>query len=126
MNQVMRRYTKEFGFAMLFYVVIVPLVITTLARLGDSPLRFAVAILPVIPVAYGLRAFMRALAGLDELQVRIQLSAIAFAAGMTALLTFAYGWLEIAGMPPLPLIWVLPLIVALWGLGLALANRRYR
>lgn len=126
MNQIMRRYTKEFGLAMLIYVVAVPLVITTLARMDDSPLRYAIAVLPVFPVAYGLRAFLRALAGMDELQMRIQLSAIAFAAGMTGLLTFAYGWLEIAGLPPLPQIWVLPLIVALWGLGLALANRRYR
>lgn len=63
---------------------------------------------------------------MDELQRRIQLEGIAFAAGGAAILIFAYGFLESAGLPRLSLIWVFPLIVALWGLGLALASARHR
>ncbi|MEX1018358.1 MAG: hypothetical protein WDZ49_01790 [Litorilinea sp.] len=126
MNRVMRQYTREFGIAMLIYVLLVPVVVAFLPSLDDSVWRFALALLPVVPVAFGMRAFLRALDGSDELQLRIQLSAIAFAAGMTGMLTFAYGWLEIAGLPRLPMIWVFPTLILLWGLGLALANRRYR
>jgi hypothetical protein len=45
--------------------------------------------------------------------------------GGTALLTFSYGFLENVGFPHFSWIWVLPLMVALWGLGGALASLRY-
>jgi heme/copper-type cytochrome/quinol oxidase subunit 4 len=126
MNQVMKRYTRAVLAAILAYVIAVPLVIYGLEQMGDSVWRYGVAILPVVPVALGVRAFLHMLEGIDELQRRIQLSGIAFAAASTGLITFAYGWLEVAGLPSLPLLWVFPLMIALWGVGLALANKKYR
>jgi hypothetical protein len=62
----------------------------------------------------------------DELQQRIQLLAIGFAAGVTGLLTFSYGFLEMIGMPHLSSIWVLPMMILLWGIGMAYFSRKYQ
>jgi len=63
---------------------------------------------------------------MDELQRRIHLEALGFAFGATAILTFAYGFLENAGLPRLSYIWILPAMVVLWGVGAAVASWRYR
>ena len=63
-----------------------------------------IAVVPIVPTLLGLVAF-------------------AFAA--TALLTFTYGLLENVDFPRISLTWILPLMVALWGLGQVLARRRY-
>ena len=42
------------------------------------------------------------------------------------LIPFAYGFLENAGFPQLSYIWVFPVMIALWGIGGAIALRRYR
>jgi hypothetical protein len=60
------------------------------------------------------------------MQRRIQFDAIAFAAGATAILTFTWGLLENAGFPHLSLIWVLPLMAALWGIAAGVSAARYR
>lgn len=122
----MKRYVRGLTLAMLFYVVCVPVVIWSMEQMADSPWRYAIAVAPVVPILLGLRVFLGLLDDIDELQRRIQLSGIAFAAGMTGVITFAYGWLEVAGMPPLPMLWVFPLMIGLWGVGLAIANKRYQ
>jgi hypothetical protein len=91
-----------------------------------APWRVVVAVVPVVPIALGVLAFVRFLRQMDELQRRIQLEGLAFAFGGTALVTFTYGFLQIAGLPALSWIWVFPLMCALWGCGLALAAWRYR
>jgi hypothetical protein len=63
---------------------------------------------------------------MDELQRRLHLEALGFAFGASAILTFAYGLMENAGLPRLSYIWVLPAMVLLWGLGAAVASWRYR
>jgi hypothetical protein len=89
-------------------------------------LRYLIALLPVAAIGYGMLAYMRFLRGIDELQQRIQLSGLAFAVGGTGLITAAWGFLELAGLPHLPMVWVFPILVWLWGLGTALAARRYQ
>ena len=126
MNSAARSYVKEFGGAMLAYAVILPLSIVALNAQPHAPWRIPLALTPVVPTAFALWAFVRFLRRMDELQQRIQLEALAVAFGGTALLTFSYGFLENVGFPHLSWIWVLPLMVALWGLGGALASLRYR
>ncbi len=62
---------------------------------------------------------------MDELGRQIQLEALAFSFVGTALTTFGYGFLENAGLPHVNAMFVLPLMFALWGVGLALAVRKY-
>ena len=126
MSQASKTYVREFVSAMAAYVVVLLGVVWLLPRLGESPWRYPLAVLPAVPVAFGVAAFIRFLAQLDELQQRIQLSGLAFATGTIGLLSFTYGLLENAGLPALSWIWIFPAIVMLWGLGSAVASRKYQ
>ena len=120
-----RRYMVEFGGAMLIYVVFV-LASVLLLRAGTSGgLRLLLAAAPVMPAGFGLWAVMRFYRTLDELHQRIVGEAVVFSFLMSGFVTFAYGFLENAGLPRLSFVFVFPLMIALWGVGMALASRRY-
>jgi hypothetical protein len=85
-----------------------------------------VAVLPIVPIVFVLWAVQRSIARMDELQRSVQLEGVAFACVGTGILTFAYGFLEGVGLPHLSWTLVLPLMFGLWGIGVALAGRRYR
>lgn len=131
-----RKYFLQFVGAMIAYVLLMAAVWIATAYLSSSPSlrssivdsnwRYLIMVLPVVPVVYGMIAFVRAIGELDELERRIQLEAFAFSLGSTAVLTFGYGFLELAGLPHINWLFILPLIAFLWGVGLAIASRRYR
>jgi hypothetical protein len=125
MNQASKRYAREFIIAMIAYGIVIMISRLTLNNIGESPWRFVIALLPLIPVLFLISGFIRYLSGIDELQQRIQLQAIGFAAGTTGLLTFAYGFLELEGLPSLSTFFIFPLMIMLWGVGLAYFSRRY-
>jgi len=100
--------------------------VTVLRGNPDASWRYVVAVIPVLPAAVVVYLFIRRLARLDELQRRIQIEAFGFALGATALLTFAYGFLEGVGLPHLNWTYILPLIAALWAVGTAIISFRYR
>ena len=126
MNSAGRTYTIQFLGAMTAYVVLLVVSIYLLENNPTAPWRGMVAVLPMIPTVLALLALIRFLGRMDELQRRIHFDAIAFAAGATAILTFTWGLLENAGFPHLSLIWVLPLMAALWGVGAGVSAARYR
>jgi len=121
-----RTYLKEFGSAMIAYAVILPLSIVLIEAYPTTPWRVAFALAPVLPIALVLRAVLRGVARMDELQRRIQFEALVMAVSGAIVLTFAYGALQNVGLPALNLMVVTPLLVALWGGALTLASRRYR
>ncbi len=120
-----RAYTRELGLAMAAYVIVVLVSIKLVGGL-DQPVKTLVALTPLAPAALALFAYLRFLSRMDELGRRIQLEALAFGFGAAGMLTFAYGFLENAGFPQLSYIWVFPLMIALWGIGGAIASFRYR
>ena len=120
-----RTYTRELGLAMAAYVIVVLISIRVVGGL-DQPIKTLVALTPLIPAALALSAYLRFLARMDELGRRVQLEALAFGFGAAGMLTFAYGFLENAGFPQLSYIWVFPTMIALWGIGGAIAAYRYR
>ncbi|HEX9988481.1 MAG TPA: hypothetical protein VGE45_08395 [Chloroflexia bacterium] len=92
---------------------------------ADEWWRVPVVLAPVVPAIFGLLAFVRFLGRIDELERRIQFEAIGFGFGGTAVLTFSYGFLENVGFPHLNWVYVFPLMIFLWGIGLAIARRKY-
>ena len=120
-----RAYTRELGLAMAAYVIVVLVSIRLVGGL-DQPIKTLVALTPLIPATLALFAYLRFLSRMDELGRRIQLEALAFGFGAAGMLTFAYGFLENAGFPQLSCIWVFPTMIALWGIGGAIASYRYR
>lgn len=126
MNQVEKRWGIELAATLAIYAVALIVSVLVLRADPPAPLRYPAALLPVLPVAYGVWAYTRFLHGIDELQRRIQLDGLAFSVGGTGLLTVTWGFLELAGLPRLPVLWVLPILIWLWGIGAAIASRRYQ
>lgn len=92
-----------------------------------SAVRIAMALIQAAATAVGVIVSMRSLRQLDELQQRIQLEALAFSFAGTGVLATGYGFLVSAGLPNIEwgvLVW--PTMVALWAVGLVIANRHYR
>ena len=122
-----RRYMRQFIPAMIAYSIVLVAAMWMLDRLADGSLwRIPVAVLPMIPIGFALRAYLIFLNGADELQRRIQLNGFAFAAGATGMVTLTYGFLENAGFPMISWVWIFPMIIAFWGIGSAVAERRYK
>lgn len=124
-----KQYLREFIYSMIAYVLTLIPSIMLISFFADYPLNLAIivaALAPVVPVVFMIYFFLRYLSRIDELQQRIQLLAIGFAAGTTSMLAFSYGFLENVGFPPISLMWVFPVMVVLWGIGLAFISRRYK
>jgi len=119
-------YLREFGAAMLAYTVILPVSIHIAEANPHAPWRIPVALAPVVPVVFVLWAVIRQVGRMDELQRQMQLEALVFAFSGAGLLTFGYGFLENVGLPRLSYLYVLPVMVALWGIGVGVAHSRYR
>ncbi|GAC1039431.1 hypothetical protein thsps117_41890 [Pseudomonas sp. No.117] len=124
----MKRYTLEFTATMLLYLLILATSLLLLHRFDESPMviRALISLAPVLPCGLLCWVVLRELRRLDELQLRIQFEALAFAFAATALTTFSYGFLQNVGAPPLSWLMVWPLMGLTWIIGLGMARRRYR
>ena len=120
-----KRYLKEFGTSMAAYVVVVFTSVWLVKHHVHSPTRYLLAVLPVVPVGFAMWAAIRYFRGLDELQRRIQFEGLAFSFLATCLIALTWGFLQNAGLPHADVIWVAPLLIALWGVGTCIAKRRY-
>lgn len=126
MDATGKRYLKESAGSMAAYVAIVAISMWLVRGHKNTLLGYGIAFLPVIPAAWALLGFMRMFRRLDELQRRVQLEAVAFSFVGTCLITLTWAFQENAGLPRFEVSFVTPLLVLLWGLGLAIARRRYQ
>ena len=126
MKTVERTYMRQFLTAMALYVVFVIVSVGLIGRMDQTLWRIPVALLPIIPAGFALRAFIRYLNNVDELVQKMQLNAIAIAAGATGMITFSYGFLENAGFPQLSWTFIFPMMIAIWGIALIVVERRYQ
>lgn len=120
-----RRYMVEFGLAIIGYVVVLLVVVGFLQPPGSDWWRIPLALLPVIPLLFALKALMRFVGKMDELQQQIQFQSITFAAITTGFITFSWGMLENANIPSLPLVWIFPIMIGLWGVAQSYYRRKY-
>lgn len=124
-----RRYMREFLPAMALYVVALCISIWLLKRVDHVALRALVALLPVPPVAFALRAMMRYIRDADELQRRIEVEAVSIATACISLGYLAAGLLQQAKVIQLradaAMIWVFPLVCLAYGLAKTAVARRY-
>lgn len=126
-REVQKRYFKEFGISMGFYVVLLIASISVISNVElPKAVQVVIALIPVIPTIFVVIAVMRALRDSDELQQRIQLQAVTFSAIVTGLITFSYGFLENIGFPHFPSLFIFPLMIALWGIGAGIFAGKYK
>ncbi|KXV27332.1 hypothetical protein [Gluconobacter japonicus] len=122
-----RRYLIELGSAVTLYVVLLFGANYLERALNPTfPARMVLALTPMLGALAAASAIMRAIWRMDELQRRIQLDAIAMSFLGTALLTFAWGFAESAGLPHLRAFAVWPIMCTFWGISGIVAQRRYR
>lgn len=92
-----------------------------------SAARIALAVVQGLASASAVILPVRSIRGLDEMQQRIHLEALAFAFAGTGVLTTMFGFLANAGLPAIDWgTYVWPLMVLLWAIGVLVAHRRYR
>jgi uncharacterized membrane protein YidH (DUF202 family) len=125
-----RRYTRELMLAMGAYALVLFASVWLLRHVEAPALRALVALLPVPPIAFALRAIVRYIRDSDEMQQRIELEAVCMATAFVSLLYMAGGFLQTAKVIDIAagtvLIWLFPLVSLTYGLAKAMVARRYR
>ena len=121
-----KRYSRELLATLAVYAVLLTGSISVLKHLAPpAPWRDVIALTPMLACIVACGVVLRHLRRMDEMQRRIQLEAFGFSFAGTAMLSFAYGFLEGLDYPRLSMFWVWPVMAALWGVGQVLARRRY-
>lgn len=120
-------HPPELWVGVLLYVVLAASVIPTAASTELSQAsRLAVGLLPLVPLVLVARGVLRMIRQEDELQRRILLEAIAYAAGFVMLLSFVLGLLEAAAViAPLGSGWAGMALILAWAVSSAALRRRY-
>ncbi|MEO6799976.1 MAG: hypothetical protein ABI178_08565 [Rhodanobacter sp.] len=128
MRAEQRRYMREFFPAMAAYVVLLFVSQLLLKQVHAVPLTVLVVLLPVLPIAFVVRAMVRAVLASDELERRLQLEAISIASMSVGLLSFAAAFLRGAGLLPIDnaLMLVLPALFGAYGIASWWVRRRFR
>lgn len=120
-----QQYMRRLIFALSAYALILFAALSFVERIENDLLRLLVACTPVIPVAVVTWAIMDFVDKIDELQRQVQLEGFAFSFAITGIVTMILGFAEVAGFETLNLLWVFPMLMAFWGIGVARANRKY-
>ena len=123
---VLYRSKIELALSLLAYLMVLVGTLVFIQANPTEPWRYDVLGLPLVPGAIALWLFVRALGRLGELQKRIQMQAFGFSLGATALIAFAYGFLEGAGLPHLNWIILVPIEVLMWSVGTLIFALRHR
>ena len=127
---VRRQYLREFLPAMGAYVLAVFASLLLLKDIDAPATRALVALLPVLPIAFALRAIMRYVRNVDEMQQRIELESIAFATAFVSLVYLGGGFLQLARVIDLhagtAMTMVFPLVCGVYGIAKPVVARRFR
>lgn len=127
---VRRRYTRDVLVATGAYVVLLFASLLLLRHFEGPALRALLALLPVVPIAFVLRAMVRYVRGVDELQRRIELEAICIAAALVSFVYMTAGFLQTARVIDVPsgvaMLWVFPLVCGTYGIAKSIVARHYQ
>ncbi|MBV6846581.1 hypothetical protein KWH29_14705 [Xanthomonas campestris pv. paulliniae] len=124
-----RRYYREFGIPMLLYVLVMLFWRYLLGHVGPHWARVLIALLPAVLVVLVIRAVARYVRDSDEMQRRIELEAIAIAAGLVSGAYMTAGFLQAAALIDVPasaaMLWVFPLLCVIYGITKSIHARRF-
>ncbi|MCH7563012.1 MAG: hypothetical protein IH968_04215 [Gemmatimonadetes bacterium] len=113
-----KRYLVHFGGAMLVYSGVVLASVWTINGLEVTGWRAgALSLLPMVPALYALHAFVVRFRAVDEFLRSVESEALLWGAGIVGFLSFGYGFLEGSiNAPRISMIWVLPTLIATYGI----------
>ena len=121
-----RQYFFELFGAFAIYGVVL---FATIGRVGDMEpglLKMAFALAPVFPLVLVFWAIMRAFYRSDEMHKRIAKEAFTMGAIIFGWFLIVWGFAENGGAPPMPMVFVAPLLIGFWGLCTPIVLRRYK
>lgn len=123
-----RRRALAFGGALAAYaaLLVASIVLLSGEGIGEGPWRIVLALLPVPAAIVIVLVATTAFLASDELEQRTRLIGLALSFVGTLLLTLSWGFLEGVGIERLSGFVVFGVLVALYLLGSAFAQRRYR
>jgi hypothetical protein len=123
-----KRYLVQFSTAMAGYMVLLFGSVYVLeAQEFPAGVRAALALLPVLPALYAFYAVIVFYRALDEFQRRVISEAMIGAALFTGFASFSYGFLEGSlDLPVIPMIWVFPAMIGLYGVFACLLKWYYK
>ncbi|WKD49273.1 hypothetical protein [Microbulbifer spongiae] len=121
-----KQYLIEFGLSMVLYIIAIFFSISFLVNNPHTPWKVWISLLPILPAILATIAVIRALKRLDELQQRIQMMSFAISFAIVGLITFSYGFLENAGYPHIPYVWIFPFMIATWGISTPIVASVYK
>jgi len=122
-----KRYRVQMIAAMSIYVVAILTCVHYLKTTPPGALKVTLALIPTLPVIWVMWALAVYLNRADELERRIHLTGLSVAAGVTALCTLVYGFLEdFAGFPHVPAWWYFVMIDMVWGASSCVLWKRYK
>lgn len=93
---------------------------------SDSNWVVPVAMVPIVGIALALSYAMRYVRGMDELQRKMHLEALAFAFCTQWFILISYGFLRLMGITLFEAEVLAPIMMLLWCSGLMMAMWRYR
>ena len=121
-----RRYRIETLTAGAAYAVVLVASIELLKQGLSGPTRILLALSPMVPAAFMIRAVFRQVTQMDELQRRIQTEAFAIAGAGTAFLGLTYSFLEgDAGFPAIGSWWAWVSLAMIFAVARMVLARRY-
>ncbi len=120
------KYAATFVISLVLYGVALVVSLRWLRAGPPEEWKYSIAVLPVLPALGIPLAVIRICQAMDELQLRMQLEALAFGFAATAIVTFTYGFLQNAGLPDVSWVWVWPVMAVCWMVGQVAARWRYR
>jgi len=121
-----RRYVYELGGSLALYAeLLVGCNLLAQAVPLNGPMRYVLALMPMIGVAGCAWAIMRHVRQMDEMQRRMELESLAFAFSIAAFGSMAWGFAETAGAPKLPTFAIWPIMAGLWVLGRVTSRLHY-
>lgn len=111
------------------YVVVMLFWRYLLTHVNPDWARVLIALLPAVLVVLVIRAVARFVRDSDEMQRRIELEAIAIAAGLVSGAYMTAGFLQAAQLIDIPasaaMLWVFPLLCAIYGISKVINARRF-
>ena len=114
-REAKRKYFWELGLSLALYVAVLSVSLRLVDKMEQGALRIVVALAPAIPVFLMVWVIARQFNRSDEFVRLRALESIAIAAGVTAGVTFTYGFLESAGFPRMSAFWVWAIMGFTWG-----------
>ncbi len=125
-----KRYIRAMWPILIFYSLALSGSIWVIKHgIASLPLRAVIAVLPALAIVLLMRAALRYLREIDELQRRIETEAIGAASLLVSVLYFAGGLLQKAKVIEIgsatAMIWVFPMLMLFYGVAKFVFTRRY-